>query len=217
MLTLLEEVVLLTIDRVTGQLRGDQDYSVPYALAGAALFDLALAGRIDTDVEAITVLNPAPTGNALQDELLADLVAEQAPMSVRGWVEQTFRTRRDLEDRALQQLIDRGIIKHETKRRLWIIDVHSFPLVDGKPQELVRERLAYAVLTDAIPPARDMMLVSLADATGLLSRVITDEQREARAERIEALSNFETIARIVSSAIAGLYADMARGLSAGGV
>ena len=31
-----------------------------------------------------------------------------------------------------------------------------------------------AVLTDAIPPARDMMLVSLADACGLLGRVLTD-------------------------------------------
>ena len=210
MLTLLEEVVLLTIDAATGQLRGDQDYSVPYALAGAVLFDLALAGRIDTDTDAITVLNPAPTGNALQDELLAELVEAKGHQSVRGWVEQTFRTRHDLEDRALQQLIDHGIIKHETTRRLWIIDVHRFPLVDGKPQSHVRERLAYAVLTDAIPPARDMMLVSLADACGLLGRVLTDEQREARAERIETLSNFETIARIVSSAIAGLYADMAR-------
>jgi hypothetical protein len=216
-LTLLEEIVLLTIDPATGRLRGDQDYSVPYALAGAALFDLALAGRIDTDEESITVLNPAPTGNALQDELLAGLVAEQAPLSVRGWVEQTFRTRHDLEDRALQQLIDHGIIRHETTRRLWVIDIHRFPLVDGKPQEHVRERLAYAVLTEAIPSARDMMLVSLADATGLLSRVITDEQREARAARIETLSNFETIARIVSSAIAGLYADMARGMSSGAV
>ena len=34
------------------------------------------------------------------------------------------------------------------------------------------------IQSDAIPPARDMMLVSLADACGLLSRVLTDEQRE---------------------------------------
>src|SRR4029079_9044435 len=56
MLTLLEEVVLLTVDPATGRLRGDRQFSVPYALAGAVLFDLALANRIDTDVDAISVV-----------------------------------------------------------------------------------------------------------------------------------------------------------------
>lgn len=217
MLTLLEEVVLLAVDPNTGQLRGDQEYSVPYALAGAVLFDLALAHRVDTDVDAVTVINAAPTGMAVHDELLAELAAQPGPQSVRGWVEQTFRLRRDLEDRALALLVDRGVIRHETTKRLWVIDVHRFPLVDGRPQQQVQERLKEAVLGDTIPPVRDIMLVSLADACGLLSRVLTDEQRDARAARIEALGSVETIARNVSSAIAGLYTDMARGLSAGGV
>lgn len=217
MLSLLEEVVLLAIDPETGQLRGDQEYSVPYALAGAALFDLALANRVDTDVDAVTVINPAPTGIAVHDELLAELALHTDGQSVRGWVEQTFRLRRDLEDRALALLVDRGVIRHETTKRLWVIDVHRFPLVDGQPQEHVKARLRRAILEDTIPPVRDIMLVSLVDACGLLSRVLTDEERDARTARIEALSNLETIARNVSSAIAGLYGDMARGLAAGGV
>lgn len=213
MLTLLEEVVLLTIDPHSGQLRGDQQYSVPYALSGAVLFDLALAGRIDTDTDAITVLSAEPTGNSLQDELLAELASGAAPVGVRGWVEHTFREHKELEERALGLLIEHGVIRLETTKRLWIIDVHRFPLVDGKPQEQVKARLERAILDDAIPPTRDIMLVSLADSCGLLTRVMTEEQRDARASRIEALANIETIARNVSSAIAGLYADMARGLS----
>ena len=216
MLTLLEEVVLLTIDPRTGQLSGDRQYSVPYALAGAVLFDLALAGRIDTDIDAISVLSVAPTGNPIQDEMLAELGGQSAPQSVRGWVEQTFRERKDLEERALAQLVERGLIRLETTRRLWVVEIHRFPLVDGKPQQLVKERLAHAILSDEIPPVHDIMLVSLADACGLLTGVVTDAQREARAERIEALSNLETIARNVSSAIAGLYGDMARGLAGAG-
>ncbi|HUR32941.1 MAG TPA: GPP34 family phosphoprotein [Vicinamibacterales bacterium] len=213
MLTLLEEVVLLTIDPATGRLRGDRQSSVPYGLVGALLFDLALAGRIDTDVDSISVLNDTPTGNHIQDELLADLSGDGAPVSVRGCVEQTFRLRSDLEARALAQLVERGIIRHETSRRLWVIDVHRFPLVDGKPQQFVKDRLAHAILSDDIPPARDIMLVSLANACGLLTGVVTDEQRANRAQRIQALSNLETIARNVSHAVAGLYGDLARGVS----
>ena len=47
--------------------------------------------------------------------------------------------------------------------------------------------------------------------------MLTDEQRDARAARIDALANVETIARNVSRDIGGLYTDMARVLSAGGV
>jgi golgi phosphoprotein 3 len=212
-LTLLEEVVLLTIDPRTGCLRGDQQFSVPYALTGAALFDLALAGRIDTDVDAIEVIDRTPTGNPLQDELLAELAAGAEAMSVRGWVEQTFRLHKDLEDRALSELVERGLIRQEKTRRLWVIEVQRFPLVDGKPQQQVKERLAEAILGDAIPATRDIMLVSLVAACGLLNLVLTPEQQDARARRIETLSTLETISRNVSSAIAGLYEDMARGLS----
>lgn len=213
MLTLVEEVALLTVDPKSGALRGDQVCSVPYALAGAVLFDLALAGRIDTDTEAITVLSSAPTGHSIQDELLADLAAQPGPIDVRRWVEQIFVSRKDLEERALAQLIDRGLITLETTRRLWVIEVHRFPLVDGRPQQLVQDRLRDAILGDAIPPTRDIMLVSLASACGLLGSVLTPEQVSARTDRIEALSTLETIARNVSRAIATLYADMARGLT----
>jgi hypothetical protein len=212
-LTLLEEVALLAVDPKTGELRGDQSYSVPYALSGAVLFDLALAGRIDTDTDMITVVNATPTGQPIQDEMLAGLAAESGPSTVRRWVEETFLLRKDLEERALKQLIDRGLIRLETSRRLWVIEVHRFPLVDGLPQEVVVDRLRDAILGDAIPPTRDIMLVSLASACGLLGAVLTSEQLAARRDRIEALSTLETIARNVSQAIAMLYADMARGLT----
>jgi hypothetical protein len=212
-LTLLEEVALLTIDPRTGGLRGDQLYSIPYALAGAVLFDLALAGRIDTDTEAITVVGTGETGQRVQDELLAELVKQGGPLDVRRWVEQTFLLHKDLEERALEQLVDRGLVRMETSRRLWVIEIQRFPMVDGRPYQLVRDRLCDAILGDAVPPTRDIMLVSLASACGLLGAVLTPEQMAVRRDRIDALSSVETIARNVSNAIASLYSDMARGLT----
>jgi hypothetical protein len=209
-LTLLEEIVLLTIDPRTGRLRGAADYSVQYALAGAALFDLALAGRIDTDATSITVVSDAPTGNVIQDRLLAQL-SRQSPCSVRDCVEQVFREWKDLESEALAQLTARGIIRHEKTKLLWVIDRQRFPLVDGRPQQLVTARLAQAVLGDDIPDVRDIMLVSLASACGLLEVVLAPAQIEARAEWIESLSKIETISRNVGEAITTLVRDLVRG------
>jgi hypothetical protein len=159
------------------------------------------------------VIDRTPTGNPLQDELLAELGSGADVMSVRGWVEQTFREHKDLEDRALAQLVERGLVRQEKTRRLWVIEVQRFPLVDGKPQQLAKERLAQAILGEGIPATRDIMLVSLVAACGLLNLVLSPEQQEVRAQRIETLSTLETISRNVSSAIAGLYEDMARGVS----
>ena len=55
MLTLLEEVVLLAVDEKTGELTSARECWTEYALAAAVLFDLALAGKIDTDTEEITI------------------------------------------------------------------------------------------------------------------------------------------------------------------
>lgn len=210
MLTLLEEVVLLTIDPKSGRLRGGSHYSVRYALAGAVLFDLALAGRIDTDTATIAVTSKVPTGDPIQDRLLAYLANHDGPCAVRDCVEHVFREREDLEGEALARLVERGIIRHETIKRLWVIDRNRFPLVDGAPQQLVSARLAKAVLGDEIPDIRDIMLVSLASACGLLGVVLATGQIDARADWIRTLSTIETISRNVGAAITALIEDLAR-------
>jgi hypothetical protein len=184
---------------------------VPYALAGAVLFDLAIAGRIDTDATSIRVTSHAPTGNAIQDRVLAELSKQPGPRSVRDFVEEVFRQRTDLEGEALRQLTERGIIRHEKTKLLWVIDRERFPLVEGKPQQLVTARLAQAILGDEIPDMRDIMLVSLAHACGLLGVVLAPAQLEARADWIEKLSRIETISRSVGEAITTLMRDLARG------
>src|SRR5579863_9111462 len=71
MLTMLEEVVLLAVDERTGCLRSTREFGTAYALVGAVFFDLALERRIDTDTEAIRIIDHSPTGNATLDRVLA--------------------------------------------------------------------------------------------------------------------------------------------------
>jgi hypothetical protein len=142
--------------------------------------------------------------------VLADL-ASKGRCSVRDCVEEIFRLRKDLEGEVLKQLTERGIIRHETTKLLWVIDRNRFPMVDGKPQQLVSARLAQAVLGDEIPEVRDIMLVSLANACGLLDVVLAPAQIEARAEWIANLSRIETISRDVGAAITSLLRDLMRG------
>jgi len=217
MLTLLEEIVLLTINPRTGCLEGGNEFGVRYALAGAVLFDLALARRIDTDIDTVTVISNTPTGDAIQDDLLAALSKGAPSHKVRDCVEQIFFQRKDLEGEALALLIKKGVLRKESSKFLWVIDVERLRVLDGAPHQNISARLAQAVLEDDIPDVRDIMLVSLATACGLLSVVLSPAQIERRAKRIETLSKIETISRNVSASIAQLLQDLARGAAGFGI
>lgn len=213
MLTMLEEVVLLAVDEQTGRLRSTREFGTAYALVGAVFFDLALAQKIDTGTETIHIVDPAPTGNATLDRILAGMVAKPQLTTVRDWIEEIFLRRDDLEGEALASLIGQGILRHEKTKRLWIIDVERFPMVNDRPQQHVKARLAEAILTDRIPGTRDIMLVSIAEQCGLLGYVLSATQLDSRRQRVHTLCNLETISRQVSDAIAGI--DRSRQQSAG--
>ena len=204
MLTLLEEVVLLAVDEKTGELTSSRECWTEYALAAAVMFDLALAGKIDSDTEDITIVDRQPTGVAVLDDVMASMTAQPELTTVQQWIEALGRRRDDLEGEALRSLAARGILRHEKTKRLWIIDVERFPLVETGEQKFVKRRLERAVLTDEIPATRDIMLVSLVDACGLMGQVFSEGARDLRKQRIQTLCNLETISRKVAAAIRGL-------------
>lgn len=209
---MLEEAVLLAVDETTGGLRATRQFGAAYALVGAVFFDLALARRIDTDTDAIQILDPSPTGSPTLDRVLAAMAKRGDKTSVRDWIEEMFYRREDLEGEALASLIRQGILRHEKSKRFWIIDVEHFPMVNNQPQRDVRLRLADAILSDIIPDTRDIMLVSIAEPCGLLGYVLSEKQLATRRDRIQTLCRLETISRKVSDAINDLEIALRQGL-----
>jgi Golgi phosphoprotein 3 len=201
MLTMLEEVVLLAVDERNGGLRSTREYSTAYALVGAVFFDLALAKKIDTDTEEVQIIDKTPTGNPTLDRVLAHMAVRPDLKTVSAWIEEIFHERSDLEGEALASLINSGVLRHEKSKLLWIIDVERFPVVDNKPQQHVRLRLANAILSDTIPSTRDIMLVAIAEPCGLLRYVLSEDTISLRRARIQLLCNLETISRKVTDAI----------------
>jgi len=202
MLTVLEEIVLLTVDEKTGKLRSPRNYATAHALAGALFFDLTLAKKIDTDTEGIQLIDATPTGNAVTDYFLAEIAQRKDLTTVRDWIEEAFQHREYLEEETLRSLVERGILRHEISKKLWVIDVDRLRVVDDKERQEVKLRLAQTILSDAIPITRDIMLVSLANACGLLPYILSQSELDRRAERIQTISNLETISRQVAEAIA---------------
>jgi hypothetical protein len=98
-----------------------------------------------------------------------------------------------MEERVLDQLIRKGILKQENRRILWVFEIHRYPLIDDREVKEVRTRLRELILGDDIPDPRDVVLISLGNACRLLDDLFIPEEKKRVRTRIAALARLELI------------------------
>ena len=87
MLRFAEELIFLLLDKDTGALAPIPDRSLRCALAGAVLMDLALEGRIDTDLERLFLVDSTPVGDDLLDPCLRSIAAAAETRDPAYWID----------------------------------------------------------------------------------------------------------------------------------
>ena len=205
MLTFAEEIVLLLLDDRTGEFVSAPVWSRKCALAGAVLMELALHGRIDTDLRKLVVVDRSPVGDDLLDPVLATIVAEEETHDARHWVERMAEERSDrIQSQALARLVERGILESEGGRLLFVLRARRYPVIDGKAEREVKLRIMHVLFSDDIPGPRDIVIICLADACRIFGRIMTETEVERARERIELVRRMDLIGQAVSSAIRDL-------------
>ena len=97
-------------------------------MAGAVLMEPAFADRIDTDLEHMMVIDRAPTGDPLLDDVLERIAQGEVNNDTRGWIETlAVEKTASIQEHALASLVRQGILRREEKRlfqetieHLWI-------------------------------------------------------------------------------------------------
>jgi len=140
-LTLVEEIVLLSLDDETGAHLPLPPFALGLGMAGAVLADLSMAGRISTDGPQVKALNADPTGNPLLDPWLALIAKESQEHSVHYWLSIFANEKKEIESEALAHLIERGILKREDKKILWVLGLRRYPTIHNEERVEVRTRL----------------------------------------------------------------------------
>ena len=210
MLTCTEELLLLAHDEKSGQFANLQDLLMNTAIAGAVLMDLALLNRVDTDVSSLVVLDRKPTGEKLLDTALASLGTLPAKTTTVDALDVLRKQGNDLERLAIQRLIERGILKEQEGRILWVFESRRYPLIDGKELQEVKRRIADLLLSDDIPDPRDIVIIALAQACGLLSRVFAESELRSAQDRIEQLAKMDLIGQAMTDMMVELNAALTK-------
>ena len=153
-------------------------------MGGAALMDLALHNRIDTDLERLTVVDRTPLGDDILDDVLkglgkgksrTELIDRRCALRRRRSTPRSYRGAR-----RCGELIARGILKAENGRHLWVFRTRRYPVIDDTEQQEVRTRLRQLILSNDIPDPRDVVLVCLIDACALARLVCSAPPRALR-------------------------------------
>lgn len=212
MLTLPEELLLLS------HIDDDGSFDLPdnvrdVALAAAVLMDLALRDRVDTDVEKGIIVNPAPTGEPVLDAAFARLVSENPDGTLAEWLSLLADDGAAIRDGSVARLVERGILRHEADRFLWVFATRRYPLIDGQQLEEVTSRIAALLTNDVIPDPRDIVIIALAQICGLLDRIVDDydlspEEKERAEERIAQIIRIDLVGRAMRVLLDDLQAAL---------
>ena len=218
MLSFAEELLVLLIDEDGGDLVSIPDRTLNYALAGAALLELGLAYRINTDATSLTIVDPTPLGDDLLDPVLADLVRETAERaeSVRTesvpwsappefWVRQVAGNAEDLRVRATERLVAQGILEADDTGLLGLSRLVSrsrrYTTADGEIEQEIRLRMMRILFGNELPGPRDAALISLVNACEVFQRILTHEEYEEVREKIDLYARLDRLGRAVANAI----------------
>jgi Golgi phosphoprotein 3 len=202
-LLLHQEVLLLALKDDEGTPEFGVSYS--YAVAGAILAELFLNERVTLvqpkKRELLELVSATPLGDPVLDNALEKIRTAKRRATPATWVPR-FGNSQQLRHDVAAGLVNRGILKADEGKILWIFKRRIYPEIDPGPERRIIARLEEAIFTDTpdVEP-RTAILISLANATGLLKPIFDRKRLKARKDRMEQLTSGEFAGAAAQAAV----------------
>ncbi len=204
-ISIAEELVLLLLNETTGYLDIPPGWELYCVMAGAAIAELTLQGRIDTDINTLYVVDETPTGDKILDSLLKEITESEKVRDTQYWIERNTRRSDEIISEALKSLVGRNILVQEAGSFFGlnraISRTGNYSDDDLNIRREARTRIRDVILIDSIPDPRDAILVALMHACkGFVAPLINAEDYEDKQDRIELISKLDLVGRTVATA-----------------
>jgi len=203
-----EEIMLLALRDEEGTIASGTMYQ--YAIGAAVLAELLLNKRIAVGEprrkKLVDLISSQPIGEPLIDQYLEKICNAKRRASLQTWVSR-FAGVKNLKHRVAQQLCDRGILRATEDTIFLLFSRKIYPELNPVPERRLIERLRQAIFTDSgdVDP-RTVVLVSLANSTGLLKVVFDKKELKGRKARIKEIIDGEITGKAAKEAIQAMQA-----------
>ncbi|MGB2865142.1 MAG: GPP34 family phosphoprotein [Sedimentisphaerales bacterium] len=203
-----EEILLLALRDEEGTIASGTMYQ--YAIGAALLAELLLSKRIEVEQsrkrKLVNLVSTSPLGEPLIDECLEKVGNAKRRAVLQTWVSR-FASVKNLKHRVAQQLCRRGILRADEDKVLLLFTRKIYPEVNPGPERELIGRLKNTIFTDTrdIDP-RTVVLLSLANSTGLLKVIFDKKKLKDRKARIKQIVNGEITGKAATEAIQAMQA-----------
>lgn len=202
-----EEILLLALQDEEGTIASGTMY--PYAIGAAILAELLLRKRIEVEQSGkrklVNLIDSTDLGEPLIDECLEKIGSAKRRATLQTWVSRFANIKN--KHRVAMQLCRRGILRADEDKVLLLFTRKIYPEVNPVPERELIRRLEYAIFTETrdIDP-RTVVLLSLANSTGILKVVFDKKKLKSRKARIEQIINGEITGKAAAEAIQAMQA-----------
>ncbi|QPP07116.1 GPP34 family phosphoprotein [Streptomyces bathyalis] len=168
-LLIVEDLMLLMMDDTSGVIAGEG--TLYYTLGGAVLVELGLGGhvKVDGNDRGLTGLKVrAASGGPLPDPMLRS-AHDKVARRVRGVQGLLAEIGTGLREPVLQRLVERGMLRRESRKWLGVFTATSMRLADTRHKKALVKKVRAVLVDDVEPDARTAALVGLLSASGTLT------------------------------------------------
>jgi len=181
---LVEALLLLTLEDRGGEFDRVPEAFLVCGIAGGALIDLSLRGKLDSDLTSVWAIDRNPTGDPVLDGVLAEVAGESARLDPRAWIVRLSGKAMAMRDAAIRQLCERGILRKEGTRYLWTATSVAHH---------TKRRVFDLLFSDDIPSPEDVALIAMADACFVFERILAPRELAKVQYRIRQLCRLDLI------------------------
>lgn len=198
-LSIPEELLLLALDDDRGSAVSCAEISLPYALAGAVLFELAAQNFAEIDGKHVRIQPGVHTGDGVLDLAIEVIGVPRKPKTVKSWVQTIASRSVKIKSILFEELVSKGILRKEEHRFLWVIPYDRYPTRNLAPENEIRNRMIDAVEGRIEIEERDYILLSLIKAATLEKEVFPKELFKQAKSRLKLIAKDEKIGCAVNS------------------
>ena len=203
-MNLIDELILALLNDESGYFHQVPGWNLNCAIAGAAIAELSLLSRIDTDLESLFLVDSTETGDPILDSILMEIADEPAQRNTQFWIERLTPRAESIIESTLERLEKRGILNHHDGG-FWTlspITMHTrsyFSADDDDDLEFVKARISKVIFDNEIPYPRDIIIICLVNTCDVFRFIFPMD--EPAQERIDAVCRMDVIGRAIAEAV----------------
>jgi len=195
MLTLSEELFLLTMNEKKNSLAVSSAHALPAALSGAIFVELIQNKMVQLDENSkVSLVEPAPADNKNADHFLKKIASAKKPKKLEYWIGVFSLQSKKLHKEIVSSLIEKKILKEKKGRLLWVIPFLDYSQADASAKFWRKRHLRAIILAGEKIDPQSAALLSLLKASGLLDHVFTNDEIKFAGKRADDLLRDEALA-----------------------